>query len=265
MTEPVFLDWEYGRLALSVARVGNGPVWLFVPGLGLDKRLWAEAFPMAMAHGCSMATIDLPGFGDSSTVPDNVHYNFETHASAIAVAAKYLDAPLHLVLHSIASAILLHEPDYTVTAITFLEGNLLTSDAAWSMRIAEMTAEECDVYVGRLARAGALSFRGTVRDDVPRERLDEIASSYQRLEKRAFFETAVEGSLRTADGAILASVKDLQHPKRYLRGASSGPWDGDAALQSIDCMRFDIPDAGHMMMIEDPTRVYDIVFNTDHA
>lgn len=265
MTETVTLDWDYGQIALTVSWAAEGPVWLFVPGLGLDRHLWDEAFPLAAAHGCNMATIDLPGFGDSSPVPDDAHHNFETHASAVAVAASYLDAPIHLVLHSIASAVLLHKPDYPIATITFLEGNLLTSDAAWSMRIAEMTAEECDVYVERLARAGALSFRGTVCDDVPRERLDEIASSYKRLNKRAFFETAVEGSLRTADGAILEAVRQLPQPKRYLRGAMSGPWDGEATLAAMNCSRFDIPNAGHMMMIEDPKSVYDIVFDTNRA
>lgn len=261
MTEPLRLDWDYGQIALTVAKLGEGPVWLFVPGLGLDQRMWDEAFPIARAHGCNMATIDLPGFGDSSPVPDGISHNFQTHAAAIAAAAKHLNAPIHLVLHSIASAILLHTPEYPITAITFLEGNLLTSDAEWSMRIAGMTAEECDVYVERLARAGALSFRGTVRDDVPRERLDEIAASYQRLNKRAFFETAVEGSLRTADGEILKAVKDLPYSKRYLRGTASGPWQGDTALAMMDCARFDVSETGHMMMIEDPTQVYDIVFD----
>lgn len=92
-------------LEVAVTRVGTGPPVVLVHGIGHRRQAWDPIVP-ALAEHRDVIAIDLPGFGESPGLPDDMAYDMPTTMDnfAKAFAELGLDRP-HVVGNSLGGAI----------------------------------------------------------------------------------------------------------------------------------------------------------------
>ena len=204
---------------------------------------------------------DLLGYGqDSDADPDAITIEAQVEYVRAALSRAGTDPRVHLVGHSvggvIAAAFAARYPE-CVASLVSVEGNFTLADAFWSAQVAEqpLSQVEAQLEADRAEPARWLRNSGVEPTD-DRVRAAAQALAYQPASTiRATARAVVEYTGRPAYEQLLRNVFG-RTPVHLVAGERSRDgWDvPDWALASATSYT-EVPDTGHMVMLERPQSV----------
>jgi pimeloyl-ACP methyl ester carboxylesterase len=235
---------------------GEGAPIICLPGLGFSSTYLATAMTEAPLRGRAALLVDLPGTGMTEPLPHR--HDIAAHAAAVA---EYLDtlglsaAPVfgHSLGGTVGIELARSRPDL-VSRLLVAEGNLTPGGGGASRAMSQGTREDfiaagfAKLLDGRRASAvsgdaiPALLYAGRIGSDA-----------------RAIFETA--GALVDLDTSLEEAFLSMTIPRVFIYGSQSLPASAaeatpDApdpqALRQRGVEIEIIPDAGHLMVFENP-------------
>ncbi len=207
-----------------------------------------------------VSTPDLVGFGQyraTSTVGLSLQDQAE---HVITHINQHHEAPVHLVGHSVGGAvaalIVSSRPDLVASLIS-VEGNFTLKDAFWSEQIARKSeAEVASIIEGYRCDPdtwmnGAINKPSVLSSRLAREWLaNQPASTIKHQAQATIAATAGDEYLKS-----LRRIMETEMPVHLIAGSrSSSGWDTPAWANELCTSRTNIPDCGHLMMVEAPTR-----------
>ncbi|QWT22051.1 alpha/beta hydrolase [Bacillus sp. NP157] len=169
------------------------------------------------------------------------------------------DQPVVLVGHSGGAAIcvrLAHTHPERVAAIISAEGNLSPADASLSSRIAPMTPEQVALWLEN-ARAHPEAFFASDRVVPTRHQMDRMREWLLHQPASVIHAMARAVLVETVHPAYERIVRDVMTniPTYLIRGANSPRGLGTSRqIETLSRGVFDIEGAGHMMVLEEPSR-----------
>jgi len=168
------------------------------------------------------------------------------------------DGPVHLAGHSVGGAVAVlmakHYPE-RILSLTLIEGNLTLRDAFWSQKIASQSLDEIQTEVDGfredvtawIARAGVKPTRFAI--ETATDWLDNQPVATLRAQARAVVSATRDESYLEG----LRSIVSSGLPVHLLAGAHSrNEWNIPGWLEENATTNQVIPQAGHLMMIEQP-------------
>lgn len=251
--------YPLGRLATTVA--GNGPPLLLIHALGANRRLWEPLFPL-LAPKRQLIAVDLPGFGDSPPLPGR-----PSPAEFAAVLAAYLDeqgfAKPGLVGASLGGwiafelALLGHARSVTALAPAGLWPRRLSPRPDLSRRLARPLLPLLEAAVSTAAGRRAL-LSGVVGDPaaLPPSQARNLVAAYLKSPGYA----AANAAMRASRFKRLA---DLEVPVTLVWGERdrlvAPPKRLPPQVRSVV-----LPGAGHLLSLDRPQEVAELILQTDH-
>jgi len=232
--------------------------------------------PIVLVHGLFGNLADpaiLAAFGQAEVyAPDLIGYGpcqdenleglaLKDQAAHIATFIRRLGGTkVHLVGHSVGGAVAAlvcaHYP-HLIASYTSIEGNFTLKDAFWSGQIAEMAEEEVagiiDGYradpTAWIAAAGVPITPWT----------SALAEQWLRNQPATTIKAQAKAVVAATGGdEYLAGIRSLMAsstPTYLIAGRrSAAGWDVPHWANSACTMRINIPNAGHLMMAEDPNQ-----------
>ncbi len=209
-------------------------------------------------HGLKTSAPDLIGYGKHKGADTRGLTLADQADHVIAHIEQHLDTPVHLLGHSVGgavSALVAIKRADLVQSLTSVEGNFTLKDAFWSAQIAQKSPEDvADIVDGYRADpdawiGGAIAHPTALSARLAREWLDhQLASTLQAQARAVVKATGHEGYLQE-----LRRIMTSDMPVHLIGGARSADgWDVPAWANDLCTSRIDIPDTGHLMMVENP-------------
>lgn len=223
---------------------------LFFHGIACTKNGFRSLYDDPLFEDYSLLFYDTVGHGDSSK-PDDFSYRLEDQA---LICQQLLDQfpheKLHLVAHSMGSAVALLLPPETLSRINSLanlEGNLIGEDCYFTRRIIENSYKD---------------YKEIVFEKQKKKFVDNILFEYDQTTPTALYKTA-ESLVQWSDSDILLTrFHDLSCYKAYFIGDQTPDLAVSKRLRDIPIIT--IPDAGHAMMIDNPKAFNQILHQFIH-
>ncbi|MDG2525151.1 alpha/beta hydrolase [Stenotrophomonas sp. HITSZ_GD] len=199
----------------------------------------------------------LLGYGPHAGVaPHHVHLEGQVEHLHACITAAFGPRPVVLVGHSVGGVVAaLYAARYParVAQLVSVEGNFTLRDAFWSSRVAQMTPQAADEMlldirqdpVGWLAGSGVAGAERMA--DLAMRLLDDQPASTIRAMARSVVEV-------TGKPDYLDQLHDLMHevPIHLLAGERTREgWDVPDWAIPMAASFVELPDVGHMMMLED--------------
>lgn len=241
---------EHGSQVRWTERPGDLPARVFVHGLGGNgEAIFGAVADDPALGGHRSILIDLPGHGASDR-PDDFSYSLEAHAAAVAAvcAAAGVDA-IDLVGHSLGADIAI----VVAYRNPGLVGRLVISEANLDPLPASTT--------GRASQAIRLQpeaeFVATGYEELVANN-PGWAETLRRCSPLAVHRSAVgltSGTTPTMREMFVA----LDMPRTFIHGDRGEPLLDAAGLRAAGIQVITIPDAGHMMMRDNPPAFVDAV------
>lgn len=241
------------RLALSV--VGQGPLVLFVHGMGGDRSSWHGQIDK-LADVCTAVAVDLRGYGDSETAAGALDFQRDFAADLLAVMDHFQAPSAHLVGLSMGGRVarctaLLH-PE-RVASLT-LANTSPGFDALGPAEVEQFIAARAFVPQGDampegygLAQARAMMAPGT-----PETLLQAAGAPMQRL-SAAHYLRVLRASTEQDQGARL---EDIRCPVHLMHSDQDRVYPAAVLQQMRDRLRparsTCIEGAGHLSNLEQP-------------
>lgn len=221
-----------------VHRPGSETLILFFHGIACTKNSFRYLFDDPLFKDYSLLFYDMAGHGNSSK-PDDFSYTMEDQALICRqLISRFPHDRLHLVAHSMGSAVGLLLPPETLSQIgsfANLEGNLIGEDCYFTRKIIQNTFED---------------YKDIVFNKQKKKFVDNILFEYDKTTPTAIYRTA-ESLVRWSDSNdLLTRFHDLNCPKAYFIGDQTGDLEVVNRLKDIPIMT--VPDSGHSMMTDNP-------------
>ena len=219
---------------------------IFLHGLGGGMDCFKDVWNFPGYQQYSILTFDLLGFGDSDR-PAEFSYHMEEHAAVTELLIQQLNLDrIHIVGHSMGGAIgllLARKNKPIVKSFICLEGNLISEDCSGSREALKYSLP--DFLSGGFQR---------LKSNISENEDPLFVSCLSKSDPYAFYRSA-ESLVKWSDsGKLLKFFLGLDISKYYIFGEQNAGAPVMKQLTSIS--KLAIPDAGHGMMIDNPSRFY---------
>jgi len=245
-----FAEIDGYRLAYRY-RQGGASSLVFVHGLGASKNSFDRYFEEEVFSGYGMASIDLPGCGQSS-FPKHFSYTMADQAGIVLKWIKELRlSRIILVGHSMGGVIGLHVAEFLKEEIAFflnLEGNLGFEDCTFSRQIASTRQEDFE-------EEGFGQFKKLLKAAVEQGESPGLMNYYWNLLQAyptGLYLSSVSLVRESLDGRLRARFEELPTKKRYVFGENSVNSSSRRFFDKKGISYAIIPDSGHFMMDDQP-------------
>ena len=246
------------KLAYRLKR-GGPKSFVFIHGLGASKNSFDRCFGMDAFSGYTLASLDLPGCGESSRQNDS-SYSMKDLAD---LALKWIRglglARIILVGHSMGGVICLYLIEALgteVKAFFSLEGNLSRKDCIFSGKVA---SGSCKDFEGK----GFEEFRSKLRETIQKTTFPGLKNYYQNISKaypRAIYLSSVSLVKEACQGNLGQRFLALPVKKWYVFGERSMNRPNRIFLDANKIPYFIVPESGHFMMDDQPGVFYRMLF-----
>lgn len=239
----------YGSISLGISydlqKVSGGSI-VFIHGLGICKDCFRDVWGFPGYERYTILTFDLPGFGDSSK-PREFSYSMEDQAAISKLLIKELNLNrIHIVGHSMGGAVgLLLAKDIKPIVESFicLEGNLVSEDCTGSRAAIQYSLKD-------FLKEGFPSLKSKISESED----SLFASCISKSDPYAFYRSS-ESLVKWSDsGKLLDLFLGLDVRKYYVFGELNT--DAPVIKQLTSIPKLMIPNAGHGMMTDNPSRFY---------
>ena len=218
--------------------------------------------------GVTVLTPDLIGYGEfRDAQPEDISIASQTEHIAVWLRQRERN-PVHVIGHSIGGVLAVlfatRHPELTVS-ISSVEGNFTLEDAFWTAQLATKTIEEIDKLVNsyRSDVSSWIMGSGVTPNEwnlsVASEWLDNQPSRTLRAQAAVFVEA-------TKNTSYLETVRDLLNsdkPFHLFAGEKSRQdWHVPDWVVSMATSNKDIPNTGHLMMLEDPKSFAEVIMSS---
>ena len=253
-----FTTIEGCRLAYRLKRVGLER-FVFVHGLGASKNSFDCCFDMESFSGFTLATIDLPGCGESGW-PEDFSYTMKAKANLVLEWVKDLGlTQIILVGHSMGGVICLYMAEALgakAKAFVNLEGNLGRNDCTFSARVAAGRR-------GEFETKGFEQFKTDLEKAVQEDAsigLDNYYHNVIKADPRGLYLSSASLVKESCRGNLKERFVNLSLKKWYVFGERSVNPATRHFLEERDVPYFIVPQSGHFMMDDQPTLFYHMLF-----
>lgn len=236
---------------------GRIPAVVFVHGLGADGRCFAAA-PRLLCGGNALLIPDLLGFGRSDAIPAHFSFTMQEQADLVLglCEAKGL-REIAIVGHSMGGAVgILMAQRWAgkVTHFANAVGNLVSEDATYSRHILGQGQQ-------RFSSAGFQRFKREIAKAGKKDRpAGTYLSSLDSTTAQAMYRSSEDLVAWSDHGDLLGRFLRLACRKLYLKDADTPLSAGlRKALAQGGCSIFEVPDAGHGLMEDNPAIFYDAI------
>ena len=253
-----FLTIGNHRLAYRLKQ--DGPEsFVFIHGLGASKNSFDLCFEMEAFRGYTLASLDLPGCGESSR-PNDFTYEMKDQADVVLKWIRDLAlARIILVGHSMGGVICLYIAEALgtqVKAFLNLEGNLARRDCSFSAKVASAGWED-------FKSKGLEEFKTTLRESIQENPSPGLKNYYENISRaypRALYLSSVSLVKESCEGHIDERFLALPVRKWYVFGEKSvNPVTKDF-LDQHNIPYSVVPESGHFMMDDQPGLFYKMLF-----
>lgn len=219
---------------------------------------FADTRATSVLHPATAVCPDLLGYGaETGADHDAITINAQVDHVRAAVDRVTLEIPVNIVGHSVGGVIAMafaHRFPNRVACVVNVEGNFTLADAFWSAELASKTPAE----VRDLLDSDRADPAGWLRNGGIEPTADRLRSAVQALEYQpattvqAMARTVVDFTGRPGYETLLRDV--FQHtPVHLVAGARSRPgWNVPDWALAAAASYTEIPDSGHMVMLEAP-------------
>jgi pimeloyl-ACP methyl ester carboxylesterase len=247
------------RLAYQLRQEGQ-ECFVFIHGLGASKNSFDRCFEMPEFEKYSLASIDLPGCGESSHA-DDFSYTMNDQADLVLEWIKSLELTrIILVGHSMGGAICLYLAEALgtrVEAFFNLEGNLSREDCMFSGKVASSTWEDFE-------NGGFEKFKAGLEESARETDFPGLRNYYENISKahpRAYYLSSVSLAKETCEGNLNQRFLELSTEKWYVFGENSINYTNTRFLDKYHIPYFIVPKSGHFMMDDQPDLFYALLFD----
>jgi pimeloyl-ACP methyl ester carboxylesterase len=250
-----------GKHKLAYRLKQDGPEsFVFVHGLGASKNSFDRCFEMEGFEKYTVATIDLPGCGESSR-PDDFSYTMNDQANLVLELIKSLGLTrIILVGHSMGGVICLYLAEALgtqVEAFFNLEGNLSREDCMFSSKVASSSWADFE-------NKGFQEFKDALKESTRETDSPGLKNYYEnilRAHPRALYLSSVSLVKESCGGDLNQQFLDLPTEKWYVFGEKSINRMNMSFLNEHNIPYFVVPESGHFMMDDQPDLFYELLFN----
>lgn len=239
-----FFDISY------IQRQRTSDLILFFHGIACTKNAFRNLFDDPLFKDYSLLFYDMVGHGDSSK-PDDFSYAMEDQALICQqLIDRFPHDRLHLVAHSMGSAVGLLLPSETLSRIRSfanLEGNLIGEDCYFTRRIIQHSFKD---------------YKEVVFPKQKKKFADNVLFEYERTTPCAIYRTAASLVQWSDSDDLLTHFHGLLCPKAYFVGSKTENLEVLNRLAGIPILT--IPESGHAMMIDNPPVFNEILHRFIH-
>lgn len=172
--------------------------------------------------------------------------------------------PVHLLGHSVGgvvAALFAHKYAERVRSLVSVEGNFTLGDAFWSAAVARMAPAQVEELLEGFRRdpAGWLAGAGVAAEPALVQIADSWLAQQPASTLRAMAQSVVE---QTGPAQYLDKLREVfaRHPVHLVAGARShAGWDVPDWARRAAASQSQIPNTGHLMMLEDPGAFVQVV------
>ena len=250
-----------GKHKLAYRMKQDGPEsFVFVHGLGASKNSFDRCFEMEEFEKYTVATIDLPGCGESSR-PDDFSYTMNDQANLVLEWIRNLGLTrIILVGHSMGGTICLYLAEALgtqVEAFFNLEGNLSREDCTFSGKVASSSWAD-------FKDKGFQEFKDALKESTRVADSPGLKNYYEnilRAHPRALYLSSVSLVRESCKGDLNQQFLDLPTEKWYVFGEKSINRINMSFLDEHNIPYFVVPESGHFMMDDQPDLFYELLFD----
>lgn len=244
------------QISYNYRKSENGLTLVFIHGLGSTKNDFQAAFQSNILQQYGLIAIDLVGHYDSST-PTNFTYRMDTQAKVLKKAISILDLQddLILVCHSMGGPIGIYLAEYLkekVKGIVYAEGNLDENDCFFSLSIIEQYTYQEWLNIGHMTVLSNLEEMS--------EGIDLLyAQSFNKAGPIATYKSSLDLVKESRNGRLFNRLVSLEIPVLVIYGENNKEkYTSETTLAKRFRINY-IPDAGHDMMLRNPTIFYEVI------
>ncbi|MCP4753608.1 MAG: alpha/beta hydrolase [Proteobacteria bacterium] len=229
---------------------GKDELIVYLHGLGGSSEAFKAIMEKDGLCGYAQVSIDMIGYGDSDR-PGDFSYSMKNQATILELVLEQYDYDkFHIVMHSMGGAMglfLALGSKEKIASIVNMEGNLIASDCGFAskgtslMSFAEYKSEH-EKMVKELVESNDLF--GTL--------------FLAKADAYGFHTSAVDLVRCSESGELLEIFNSINVPKMYIHGERDRN-DEVLPLLSEDIAVVEIPDAGHVMQIDNPAVFYEVL------
>jgi lipase len=254
--EPAFAGFQRWELTTTFCsyRKAMWPI-VFVHGL---VGAFADPRAVSLLRPAGVVRPDLLGYGsESGTAPDRITIDAQVRYVRDTLDRTVPGTRVHLVGHSAGGVIAMvfaHRYPDRVAAVVNVEGNFTLADAFWSAQLARKTPAEVRDLLNADRDEPARWLRdGGIEPTEEHIRSATEALAYQPATTLQAMARAVVEFTGRPDYAPLLREVFQRTPVHLVAGARSRPgWDVPEWALAAAASYTEIPDTGHMVMLEAP-------------
>ena len=230
-------------------RSGDGPLIVFVHGIGASKSIFKGVFSSEHFNGADLLLVDMLGHGDSRAA-ESVGFSMEEHAAGLEDLIRHIAGPDRHILfacHSVGGAVgvlLARNLGERVKALVSIEGNLIGSD--------------CGLITRRTISVPLDKFLTELRPQLAKEiaAKGEDPADFLATSGDVFFATARSVVSWCDSGKLLSLFLGTLTCKRaYIYGDRNADMEILHRLGGVATVS--VSGSGHCMMLDNPPEFYD--------